>query len=178
MLSPAMALAWSNPVVTVTGTTVSIQGDALSQTVAVFAGSSPSYSDSTSIGGSDYPTPFVFTSAVGTFTAQGNRSYGLSDCMALFGNCNSTFSSVFTVAAPPPPPDPLASMISAADSGFGSTTGFTLTDITSWSSTNLLLLFMGSGLALIYELRYWIAALAVLGAIVYFAYRAMRFFKH
>lgn len=69
-------------------------------------------------------------------------------------------------------------LISTATSTFNSTVGFTPADAVTWTGTNLIKLFIGSGLALLYELRGWIVALVVLSAIVYFAYRAFRFFRH
>jgi hypothetical protein len=72
----------------------------------------------------------------------------------------------------------MGDLISTASEGFASTTGFSISSVVTWAGDNLLKLFIGSGLAVLYELRYWIVALVVLGAIVYFAYRGFRFFKH
>lgn len=72
----------------------------------------------------------------------------------------------------------MGDLITAAESGFATTTGFSVGDVVTWSGTNLIKLFIGSGLAVLYELRYWIVALVIIGAIVYFAYRAFRFFQH
>jgi hypothetical protein len=72
----------------------------------------------------------------------------------------------------------MGELITAAESGFASTTGFGITDVVTWSGDNLIKLFIGSGLAVLYNLRYWIVALVIIGAIVYFAYRAFRFFQH
>lgn len=72
----------------------------------------------------------------------------------------------------------MGDLITAASSGFASTTGFTISSVVSWSGDNLIKLFIGSGLAVLYELRYWIVGLVIIGAIVYFAYRAFRFFRH
>jgi hypothetical protein len=58
------------------------------------------------------------------------------------------------------------------------TTGFDVGDVVTWAGDNLIKLFIGSGLAVLYELRGWIVALVIIGAIVYFAYRAFRFFRH
>jgi len=69
-------------------------------------------------------------------------------------------------------------LISDASANFATTTGFSIADVVTWSGDNLIKLFIGSGLAVLYGLRYWIVALIVIGAIVYFAYRGMRFFKH
>jgi hypothetical protein len=72
----------------------------------------------------------------------------------------------------------MGALISTASEGFASTTGFSISSVVQWSGDNLIKLFIGSGLAVLYELRYWIVALVVIGAVVYFAYRAFRFFKH
>ncbi|MES2287451.1 MAG: hypothetical protein V4547_17285 [Bacteroidota bacterium] len=69
-------------------------------------------------------------------------------------------------------------LVSDADDGFTSTTGFSIADVVTWSATNLIKLFIGSGLALLYNLRYWIVGLVIIAAIVYFSYRAFRFFRH
>ena len=69
-------------------------------------------------------------------------------------------------------------MLSSATSTFMTTTGFDVGDVVTWAGDNLIKLFIGSGLAVLYELRGWIVALVMIGAIVYFAYRAFRFFRH
>ncbi len=72
----------------------------------------------------------------------------------------------------------MGSLISGAEGGFASTTGFSVGDVVQWSGDNLIKLFIGSGLSVLYELRYWIVALVIIGAVIYFSYRAFRFFKH
>lgn len=72
----------------------------------------------------------------------------------------------------------MGALITAAESGFSSTTGFTVADTVDWAGDNLIKLFIGSGLSVLYNLRYWIVALDIIGAVVYFAYRAFRFFRH
>lgn len=69
-------------------------------------------------------------------------------------------------------------LITDATAGFASTTGFSVSSVVTWAGDNLIKLFIGSGLSVLYELRYWIVALVIIGAIVYFAYRAFRFFRH
>lgn len=68
--------------------------------------------------------------------------------------------------------------ISAAYSVYNDTVGTSIGSTTQWATTNLLALFMGSGLALLYYLRSWIVALIIIAAIIYFSYRAFRFFRH
>jgi hypothetical protein len=72
----------------------------------------------------------------------------------------------------------MGALISTAETGFASTTGFSVGDVVTWSGTNLIELFIGSGLSVLYELRYWIVALVIIAAVVYFAYRAFQFFRH
>ena len=72
----------------------------------------------------------------------------------------------------------MGDLITDASAGFLATTGFAISDVVTWSGDNLIKLFIGSGLAVLYSLRYWIVALVIIGAIVYFAYRAFRFFRH
>ncbi len=72
----------------------------------------------------------------------------------------------------------MGDLITDAGTGFASTTGFAISDVVTWAGDNLIKLFIGSGLSVLYNLRYWIVALVIIGAIVYFAYRAFRFFRH
>lgn len=69
-------------------------------------------------------------------------------------------------------------MINLANVQFASTTGFDIPAVADWAGDNLIKLVIGSGLNIIYGLRYWIVALVIIGAILAFAYRAFRFFKH
>ncbi len=66
----------------------------------------------------------------------------------------------------------MGDLITAAETGFASTTGFSVSSVVSWSGDNLIKLFIGSFLAVVYELRYWIVALTIISLIVFFAYRA------
>ena len=72
----------------------------------------------------------------------------------------------------------MGTLITNAEGGFATTTGFNVSDVVVWSGDNLIKLFIGSGLAVLYELRYWIVALIIIAAVVYFSYRAFRFFHH
>ncbi len=72
----------------------------------------------------------------------------------------------------------MTALIATAEAGFASTTGFSMGDLVTWTGTNLLDLFIGSGVALLYELRYWIIALVVIAGIIYFSFRAFQFFRH
>jgi hypothetical protein len=72
----------------------------------------------------------------------------------------------------------MGDLITSAEAGFASTTGFSVSSVVTWAGDNLIKLVIGSGLAVLYNLRYWIVALVIIGAVVYFAYRAFRFFRH
>jgi len=72
----------------------------------------------------------------------------------------------------------MGALIDAANAGFASTTGFSVDSVTSWAGDNLIKLFIGSGLAVLYTLRYWIVALIIISLVVYFSFRAYQFFRH
>jgi len=72
----------------------------------------------------------------------------------------------------------MGTMIGNATSSFLTTTGFDVSAVVTWAGDNLIKVFIGSGLAVLYELRYWIVALIIIAAVVYFAYRAFGFFRH
>lgn len=72
----------------------------------------------------------------------------------------------------------MGDLISSSTAAFETTTGFGVADVVTWTGDNLIKVFIGSGLAVLYELRYWIVALVIIAAIVYFAYRAFQFFRH
>ncbi len=83
-----------------------------------------------------------------------------------------------TLCAAPVPPNGLAALIDMATSTYQTTTGISMADATTWTSDNLLKLFLGSGIATLYVLRYWIVALMIFAAVVYFSFRALGFFKY
>ncbi len=97
-----------------------------------------------------------------------------ADCIAAYPSAEQ-FSITFN---PPAPPSGFGTMLSSSEDGFNSTTGFSPADLVGWTGTNLTSVFIGSGLALLYYLRYWILALIIIASIVYFSYRAMQFFRH
>lgn len=68
-------------------------------------------------------------------------------------------------------------LVDTASSTFISTSGFTFADTVSWMAVKLKLV-LGSGLGLLDSLMGWIIALVVISAIVYFLFRAFRFFRH
>lgn len=78
----------------------------------------------------------------------------------------------------PPPDTSFAQQIANATSTFSATTGFDLSAVMVWSADNLVKVFIGSGLAVLYLLRGWIVVILVIAAILFFAYRGFRFFRH
>jgi hypothetical protein len=72
----------------------------------------------------------------------------------------------------------MGQLITDASTQFASTTGFSVSAVVQWAGDNLIKLFIGSGLSVLYELRYWIVALVIIAAVVYFSYRAFQFFRH
>lgn len=72
----------------------------------------------------------------------------------------------------------MGALIGTATSTFQTTTGFSLDSVLAWAVTTLYDLFIGSGLAVLYELRVWIVAIVMISALVYFAYRMFQFFRH
>lgn len=72
----------------------------------------------------------------------------------------------------------MGDLITTAETGFATTTGFSVGSVVQWSGDNLIKVFIGSGLSLLYELRYWIVALVIIAGAIYFAYRAFQFFRH
>lgn len=69
-------------------------------------------------------------------------------------------------------------LISNALAAFASTTGFALSSAATWMWTNLAEPVLGGGLAVLYTLRFYILAVIMLAAVVYFFYRLFLFFRH
>lgn len=68
-------------------------------------------------------------------------------------------------------------LIGNATSTFNTTTGIEMAEVVTFTGNNIKLV-AGSGLGVLQALLPWIIALVVIGAIVYFLYRAFRFFRH
>jgi hypothetical protein len=71
----------------------------------------------------------------------------------------------------------METLIGTATTTFQTTTGVSYSDVVAFMATQLKLV-LGSGLGLLQALMPWIIALVVIGAVVYFVYRAFRFFRH
>lgn len=66
-------------------------------------------------------------------------------------------------------------IVSDAATGFASTTGFSLASVVDWMS-DIILVFIGSGLAVLDAMKYWIVALIAIGVVVFFIFKGLRFF--
>lgn len=71
----------------------------------------------------------------------------------------------------------LQTIINNASSTFQTTTTFGLSSVVDFMK-GLINLVIGAGLGVLQQLMPWIVALAVISAIVYFLYRAFKFFQH
>jgi hypothetical protein len=99
-----------------------------------------------------------------------------SDCLSDSGFI-ADLGVVLTVVAQSEQGSVLGAMITTAETGFQNTVGETPAGAVSWAGDNLILLFIGSGLAVLFNLRYWILALVIMATVLFFAYRAFRFFR-
>lgn len=71
----------------------------------------------------------------------------------------------------------MSGIIATSTAGFATAFGFSLSDVISFMETWLLYI-IGAGLGILQALMPYIVGLAVISAIVYFVYRAFRFFRH
>ncbi len=74
--------------------------------------------------------------------------------------------------------DTVDNVIASSSDGIEGVLGFGIGDGVSWMVTNLLVPFIGAGLAVLYNLRWPIVAVIALSIVVYFAFRAFGFFRH
>lgn len=68
-------------------------------------------------------------------------------------------------------------LIATSTAGFLTAFGFSLTDLITFMK-NWLLYIIGAGLGILQALMPYIVGLAVISAIIYFLYRAFKFFRH
>jgi len=68
-------------------------------------------------------------------------------------------------------------LIATSSVGFSTAFGLSITDVTTFMK-NWLLYTIGAGFGLLQVLMPYIIGLIVIGSIVYFLFRAFRFFKH
>lgn len=129
-----------------------------------------------------YPYGDLFDDTVGTWhfllVNDDQTCAGLtySQCLASGDYLGSEFDVV--VSSPSTGSEvTVDTIISNASSTFTGAVGFNWADVVGFMKS-LLLLVMGSGLGLLETLLPYIIALITIGAIVYFLYRAFRFFRH
>lgn len=74
----------------------------------------------------------------------------------------------------PPPPETTfhSDYVQQQQAGFASTTGFTMQAGVGFASENFLMLILGSGLAMLMELIWWIIGIVIIYLIIRFSYRA------
>lgn len=71
----------------------------------------------------------------------------------------------------------MQTIIDTASSTFTTTTGFSLSSVVDFM-TDMIVLVIGTGLGILQALLPWIVALVAIGAIVWFLFRAFKFFRH
>jgi len=71
----------------------------------------------------------------------------------------------------------MSAIIATSTAGFLTAFGFSLTEVIDFMETWLLYI-IGAGLGVLQALMPYIVGLAVISAIIYFLYRAFRFFRH
>lgn len=76
------------------------------------------------------------------------------------------------------PSSNMPNFIASSSEQFYSTTGFTMQNTIGWAGENIIKVFLGYIILVVYSLRGWIITILMLSGIIYFAYRAFRFYKH
>jgi len=71
----------------------------------------------------------------------------------------------------------MSDLIETASTTFAGTTGFGWDSVIAYMAS-LVKLVIGTGLGVLQSMLPWILALVVISAIVYFLYRAFKFFRH
>jgi hypothetical protein len=66
-------------------------------------------------------------------------------------------------------------IVTNASTEFASTTGFSLASVVAWMG-DIILLFIGSGLAVLDAMKVWIVALIAIGVVIFFVFKGLRFF--
>lgn len=121
----------------------------------------------------------VFIEDYGSQGAVCGGGHTYSECVAgAVGIVN--VAPYYVNGTPPPPPGPIPSfdgLIAAANTEFASTTGFTMAASVGWVDDKLIKLFIGSGMSVLFNLRWWIVALLIIGGVIYFAMRRLQFLK-
>lgn len=72
----------------------------------------------------------------------------------------------------------MALYIQNSRANFEATTGFNVNGVIAWAGDNLLRPIIGMVFLYLYGLRFWLIVLITFSALIYFTYRAFRFYKH
>lgn len=178
--------------------------ESISIAVAMSGGTGPQPNTSITFGGVGYSGPpltsgfITFTDDFGectsgakTITASwsgntGNYNVGLlgtdldlvpfASCIG--GRCG-VIDDIYLIinGIPVPPPPPFEELIRNATSTFNQTVGFPPSEAVQWSGDNLIKPIMGGGFSILYVIRFWIIAVVVIYIILFFAFKAFRFYK-
>lgn len=110
-----------------------------------------------------------------------DNSGDLATCLASVENLGNEPICIGSGCSGPPPPavNSIQDLIGTSSyNNFGSTTGYDLKGILDFFQTDLLTQNFAVIVGFIYGLRWWIVVGLVFGGVLYFAYRAFRFFRH
>lgn len=99
---------------------------------------------------------------------------GLTSLQTLFGSSAIAGGVMVSFAPSLPVPTGLTALVSDAELGFLSTTGISPAEVTEWTGDNLILLLIGSGLALLSNMIYWIIAIIIVWIIISFSMTALK----
>ena len=72
----------------------------------------------------------------------------------------------------------VSTIVDNATSTVKSQTGVGIDDLVAYVGSNFVMPVFGAGVGLFYDLRYWIIALVIFGAVVFFVYRWFKFSHH
>ena len=72
----------------------------------------------------------------------------------------------------------VSTIVDNATSSVKTTTGIGIDDLLAYIGTNFVLPIFGAGVGMFYDMRYWIIALVIFGALVFFGYRWFKFSHH
>jgi len=106
----------------------------------------------------------LVTSSMGALTIDSQASM----CSALGVSCGGGGYASTTID----------NFIVNSKTNFQDTTGFDITGVIQWAGENLIKVFLGMMFLILYNIRYWIIVLLVLGGIIAFSIRAFKFFRH
>lgn len=65
-----------------------------------------------------------------------------------------------------------------ASSSFSNVVGYSPEMVSAWATSSVLRTFIGLPFVVLHDLKGWLIAAAIIGAILYFSFSAFRFFRH